>query len=130
VILVDTSVWIEFQRASGSASHLRFRDLLIEGAPIAFTDPVAMEFVSGAKNAAAAERLERMLNYFEMLPFDAPVDFSTATQIYRRCRAHGITPRGFIDCMIAAVALRNGAAILTQNTDLEKIATVMGIELA
>jgi predicted nucleic acid-binding protein len=129
VILVDTSVWIEFQRASGSASHLRFRDLLTEGAPLAYTDPIAMEFVGGAKNAAAAERLERMLNYFEMLPFDAPVDFSIATQVYRRCRTQGITPGGFVDCMIAAVALRSGAALLTQNTDLEKIAAVMGIEL-
>ena len=130
MILVDTSVWIEFQRASGSAVHLRFRDLLIADAPLAYSDPIEMEFLSGARNAAAADRLRGMLLYFEMLPFDAPVDFAVATQIYRRCRGDGITPRGLIDCMIAAVALRNGASILTKNTDLEKIAGVMGIALA
>ena len=71
-----------------------------------------------------------MLGHFLLLPLNAPVDFDSAALIYRRCRAQRVTPRGFIDCMIAAVALRNRASMLTQNTDLEKIAEVMGIKLA
>ncbi len=46
-----------------------------------------------------------------------------------RNRLAGITPRGMIDCMIAAVAWRRGAGLLCFDADLERVATVIGIEL-
>jgi predicted nucleic acid-binding protein len=130
VILVDTSAWIEYERATGSAVHHRVHDLIASDVPLAFTEPVLMEFVAGATTVIGSEALRRLLLRGELLPFDSALDFENAASIYRRCRAQGVTPRGFVDCMIAAVALRNGASILSQNTDLEKIAGVMGIELA
>ena len=61
--------------------------------------------------------------------FDASTDFDAAALIYRRCRRAGITPRGMIDCMIAAVAWRRGASLLCCDVDLERVATVIGIDL-
>jgi predicted nucleic acid-binding protein len=34
-----------------------------------------------------------------------------------------------LDCMIAAVAWRNAAALLTQDVDLQRVGHIIGIEL-
>jgi hypothetical protein len=52
-----------------------------------------------------------------MLPFDAAADSDGAVRIHRRCRRGGVTPRGLIDCMIAAVAWRRGATVLAHDAD-------------
>jgi predicted nucleic acid-binding protein len=69
------------------------------------------------------------LRSFAWLPFRVATDFEAATTIYRMCRAQGVTPRGAIDCMIAAVALRNDAVLLAADRDIVRIAQVMGIRL-
>jgi len=52
-----------------------------------------------------------------------------AARVYRRCRNAGITPRGMIDCLIASVAWRRGAALLAHDADLNRVARVIGIDL-
>jgi predicted nucleic acid-binding protein len=64
-----------------------------------------------------------------MLSFDAVTDFDGAVRIYRRCRAAGITPRGMLDCMIAAVAWRRDATLLAHDVDMDRVARVIELEL-
>jgi predicted nucleic acid-binding protein len=66
---------------------------------------------------------------FHLYRFDAVADFDGAVRIYRRCRQAGITPRGLVDCMIAAVAWRQQAAVLACDADLDRVARVVGITL-
>jgi hypothetical protein len=61
--------------------------------------------------------------------FDPAADFEGAARIYRRCRQAGITPRGLVDCMIAAVARRHEPTLLARDIDLDRVAQVIGIEL-
>jgi predicted nucleic acid-binding protein len=86
-----------------------------------------MEVLAGARDDRQEERLRRLLLRFDLLPFDAVTDFDAAARIYRRCHAAGITQRGLLDCSIAAVAWRRGAALLTHDADLARIAGVIGI---
>ena len=129
MILADSSAWIEFDRATGGRVDRRLSELIGEGGPLAVTDPVVMEVTAGARDDHAAARLRDLLLSFSFLPFDAAADFDAASRIYRTCRRHGVTPRGMVDCMIAAVAWRHGATLLARDADLERIAAVMGIEL-
>ena len=129
MILADTSAWVEFDRATGSPAHLRLRQLVADEGPLAVTEPVMTELVAGAKTQAREGELRRLLARFSLLRFDAPADFDGATRVYRRCRAAGVTPRGLVDCMIAAVAFRHGAVLLAHDVDLARIATVVGIDL-
>ena len=129
MILADTSAWIEYDRATGSVVDKRVRSLIRTDAPIVVTEPVLMEVLAGARTEAAAGQLRRLMLRGGMLPFDAASDFDAATQIYRRCRRAGHTPRGMVDCMIAAVAWRRGATLLCRDVDLERVAAVMNIEL-
>jgi 2-amino-4-hydroxy-6-hydroxymethyldihydropteridine diphosphokinase len=129
VILVDSSVWVEYDRATGSPAHLRLKGLIEDDGPVAVTEPVIMEVLAGACDDRRENDLRRLLGRFEMLSFDAVSDFDGAVRIYRRCRGAGITPRGMLDCMIAAVAWRRGAMLLAHDADMDRVARVIGIEL-
>jgi predicted nucleic acid-binding protein len=129
MILADTSAWIEYIRATGSAVDRRLTELIALGSELAVTEPVVMEVLAGARSNSRETELRRLLLRFELLRFEAAVDFDRAVQIYRRCQAAGVTPRGMVDCMIAAVAWRAGAALLSIDADMDRIARVIGIEL-
>ena len=129
MILVDSSVWVEYDRATGSVSHLRLAGLIEADGPIAVTEPVIMEVLAGARDDRREADLRRLLGRFEMLSFDAVSDFDGAVRIYRRCRAAGITPRGMLDCLIAAVAWRQSTPLLAHDADMDRVARVIGLEL-
>jgi predicted nucleic acid-binding protein len=129
VILVDTSAWVEFDRATGSAVDRRVTDLIASDGPIAVTEPVVMEVLAGARSEARERDLRRLLSRFALVRFDPVADFDGAARVYRRCRARGVSPRGLVDCMIAAVALRAEAALLAWDRDLEAVASVLGLPL-
>jgi hypothetical protein len=129
VILADTSAWVEYDRATGSAVDLRLTELITVDGPIAVTEPVIMEVLAGARTDAREADLRRLLLRFQLYQFDAAADFEGAARIYRRCRQAGITPRGLVDCLIAAVAKRHQATLLAHDIDLDRIARVIGIGL-
>ena len=129
MILADTSAWVEFDRATGSAVDLRLSELIGDDGSVAVTEPIIMEVLAGARNDERESDLRRLLLSFELCRFEAAVDFDSAVRIYRRCRMSGVTPRGMVDCMIAAVAWRRGATILAHDADLDRVARVIGIEV-
>ncbi len=129
MILADTSAWIEYDRATGAKADHRIRELIERDGELAVTEPVMMELLAGARGREQEQRLRRLLVRFELLHFDAVVDFDGAATIYRRCRAAGVTPRGLIDCMIAAVAWRSEASLLSHDADMQRVSSVVGIAL-
>ncbi|HEV8116484.1 MAG TPA: PIN domain nuclease [Acidimicrobiales bacterium] len=129
MILADTSAWVELDRATGSAVDLRLTDLIASNAGlVAVTEPVIAEVAIGARTDEREVQLRRLLARFHLLRFEIS-DFDAAASIYRRCRKVGVSPRGLVDCMIAAVAWRHGATLLAQDVDLRRIAAVVGIDL-
>jgi predicted nucleic acid-binding protein len=129
VILADTSAWVEYDRGTRSDVDRRIAELIGNEGPLAVTEPVVMEVVAGARNNQREADLRRLLGRCHLLGFDAVADFDAAGRIYRQCRRAGVTPRGLVDCMIASVAHRHGASLLALDTDLSRVATVIGIEL-
>ena len=128
MILADSSAWVEYDRATGSAVDRRLTELIATEQPLAVTEPVVMEVLAGARSDDREADLRRLLLRFELMRFDHATDFDAAARIYRRCRSAGITPRGLIDCMIAAVAWRRGATLLAHDVDLDRVAGVIGID--
>ena len=129
MILADTSAWVEYDRATGSKADQRVAELIATDGPLMFTEPVLMEVLAVARSDAREEDLRRMLLRFGLAHFDAVTDFDAATRIYRRCRQAGVTPRGMVDCMIAAVAYRRALALLAWDADMLRVAKVIGIKL-
>ncbi len=129
MILADSSAWIEYDRATGSPVDQRLTELIDSAGPVAVTEPVLVEVLAGARDEKRKADLRRLLLRFHLLSFDAVADFDGAVAIYRRCRAEGVTPRGMLDCMIAAVAWRRGATLLAYDADLDRVARVIKIAL-
>ena len=50
MILADTSAWVEYDRASGSAVDLRISALIDSEGPLSVTQPVVMEVLAGASD--------------------------------------------------------------------------------
>jgi predicted nucleic acid-binding protein len=122
LILVDTSAWVEFQHATGSRAHLRLRQAIEDDEPLATTGLVVLELLAGARDELHALRLRRLLHRCRFLELEEPFDYEAAAALYRSCRQQGTTIRRMPDCLIAAVAMRNRAAVLHQDRDFAAIA--------
>ncbi len=129
MILVDTSSWVEYDRGTGSPTHLRLADLIESDGDLAVTEPVLMEVLAGARDETAASRLRRLLTSFGWVPADAGVDFEGAARVYRLCRAAGLTPGGLIDCMIASIALRSDSAVLAADRGFEQMGRILPLRI-
>ena len=119
MILVDTSAWIEFLRDSGSSVCERVEEVLAHD--IAVADPIRMEVLAGSRNEQHLIQLKRLLARGSVF-HTTPIDYDHAAILYRQCRANGETVRKLIDCLIAAVAIRNNLAILHKDIDFEVLA--------
>lgn len=122
MILVDSSAWVEFLRRTGSATNKKLAFMLAEGEQLAWTDMVALEILAGARDDADRDRLRRLVHSHTLLPVRGPIDYENAAELFRVCRRSGETPRGLVDCLIAAVAIRSGVEVLTDDSDFEVIA--------
>lgn len=130
MILVDSSAWIEFLRATGSPAHLHLRSALRDETELASTDVVVMEILAGARDDADRDRLRRLLYGQLFLAVDGPADYESAAELYRLCRKVGETPRRLSDCLIAAVAIRHDAELVCEDADFTVIARHAPLRLA
>lgn len=129
MILVDTSAWVEFDRATGSPVDLRLQHLIADTDDVAVTEPIAMEVLAGARDGHRERDLRRLLARFALVPFRPTSHFDGAVRIYRTCRSAGVTPRGLIDCMIVAVAMSASIPVLAHDRDIARISDVMALRL-
>ena len=127
MILVDTSAWVEFLRDTGSAV-CTYVDEVLDG-DIATCDPVRMEVLAGARDENHLNDLRRLLARASSLAAE-PVDYEQAAALYRTCRRGGQTVRRMIDCLIAAIAIRAGVAVLHADADFDVIARHTPLQVA
>lgn len=119
MILVDTSAWIEFLRDTRSSICVEVDALL--DTDLAVTDPVVMEVLAGARDDRHLHDLRGLLARATLLHC-RPADYGAAASLYRSCRQRGGTVRKIIDCLIAAVAVRHGVALLHADKDFDVLA--------
>lgn len=119
MILIDTSAWVEFLRDTGSTVCNRVDTLLAKD--IATCDPVRMVVLAGARDERHLTDLRRLLARASVMP-TGPAEYEEAAALYRTCRRSGETVRKLIDCLIAAVAIREGIAVLHADDDFEVLA--------
>lgn len=119
MILVDSSAWIELLRGTGHPAHRTLKHHLAVGASIAITEVIVMELLAGASSSRDHDRLRQRLLALPTMRLRGMPDFEAAADLYRRCRRAGGTVRKLIDCLIAAVAIPEGATVLHNDRDFE-----------
>lgn len=128
MILIDTSAWVEYFRATGSAAAVEVRRILAEESQrVVICEPIAMEILCGALDEERHATLERLVNGLPSLIVDQAVDFRSAATMYRAARRSGRTIRSVTDCLIAAVAMRHGATVVHRDADFDVIAAITGL---
>lgn len=104
------------------------RSLLVEGEDVAYTEPVLMEMLAGARSDQEWNVIRRLVMGASLLPFDPVADFEHAAWLRREARARGTTATS-VDCMIIAVAQRRSARLLTRDRQQAELASLVGVEV-
>jgi predicted nucleic acid-binding protein len=125
MILVDTSAWAEFYRRTGSPVHGTVASLLRgQRVPtnVATTEPVVMELLAGRQPSPELAEVRRRLLSLRMLHVEGLDTWELGAAVARACRARGETIGSQMDCLIAAVAIQQGASVLHADRDFDVIA--------
>lgn len=126
-MIVDTSVWVEFFRGTGSSAQEALEARIRSGEQIVVPDVVLAEVLVGTTDHGVAAKLERTLMQFELEPAMPIEDARTAARIHRTCRQQGETVRSLVDCYVAAAALRLGLPVMHRDRDFEVIGRYLGL---
>jgi hypothetical protein len=118
MILVDTSIWIDFLNAPRRIPEAQemLQDFVTCG-------PIVQEVLQGFADSPSFPRFRETLLTFPRLSDPVPFDrFSEAAFIYREGRAKGYTIRSAADCLIAAIAIENDVPVWHRHRDFTSIA--------
>ena len=127
--MVDTSVWIEFFKGTGSSFDQHLAELIRVDAPIALTEVIYCEVLQGIRDDSVHARVREILQAFPVLLLDGPRSADRAVALYRASRRRGLTIRSTVDCLIAAVCLDAGAELFHHDRDFDVLAKVADLKL-
>lgn len=128
MVLVDTSVWIDFFSARPEPHVNTFETLIADRQDICICGIILTEILQGIRNDTEFRKTRKMLGNLIYLPI-AYDDYMRSAQIYRHLRRKGITIRKSMDCMIAAVALAHDVFLLHNDKDFFPIETHFGLRV-
>ena len=126
MILVDSSVWIDFLSSSPGPAGTELRRLIEGAEPVALAGVVVAEVLQGLTRDAGV--MERYLSQFEMLEPTGFETYRVAAAIYRSARGKGLTLTT-IDTLIASIALENTASLFTLDQDFGRVAHITHLAL-
>jgi predicted nucleic acid-binding protein len=125
VLLVDSSVWIDFLAGRTTKAVKYFREQLEARETFALTELIYLEVLQGVREPDTAKKVSTYLRGQLLLaPRRGLQTYDAAADLYRRCRIAGVTVRSTIDCLIAQIAVEYGAVLLHSDRDYEHIARV------
>jgi len=116
MVLVDTTVWIDFFAGRGLTHIETFESLLEQEEDICICGIILTEVLQGIRKETEFKKTKSLFNSLIFLPMSYST-FLQSAEIYRKLRQKGITIRKSIDCMIASVALENNIPLLHNDKD-------------
>jgi len=127
MILVDTTVWIDFFTGK-TTSQVDILELLIsEDQDICVCGLVLTEVLQGVREEKQYKKIKTYFENLVFLPMTQSMHLHSA-DIYRSLRKKGITIRKPIDCMIASVAIAHKVQLLHNDKDFSPIGKYCGLK--
>ena len=127
MVLVDTTVWIDFFAARSLGHVVALENLIINREDICICGIVLTEVLQGIGKDSEFKKTRDLFNNLLFLPMPYPV-FLKAAEIYRSLRRKGIAIRKSVDCIIASVAIENNIPLLHNDKDFEAIEKHYGLK--
>ena len=130
MLVVDSSVWIDFFNARDSAARHELRRLLDDGGTrLVLPDLVLFEVLRGFREERALRQARLLLQTLHVEPCGGEDLALAAAEHYRHLRARGITVRSGIDVMVAAFCIENDYLLLHSDRDYDALAAHRGLRV-
>jgi predicted nucleic acid-binding protein len=130
MIIVDTSVWIDFLKGENSSERRMLHELIEDDQDIALTGIILTEILQGIKDEKLLNTTRDYLLEFPIYEPKSAATYINAARIYGECRKKGRTVRSTVDCIIAAVCLENNLPVLHKDRDYDINRECTGLKIA
>ena len=128
MIIVDTSVWIDYL-ARESNAHTDWLDSRVGSISLGLTDLILCEVLQGIRHNSNFVRVQRQLSQLDLFETCGKELAVASAANYRKLRARGHTIRTTVDCLIATLCLQNGFQLLHHDRDFDVFEQHLGLHV-
>ena len=129
MILVDSSVWIDYFRGTTTPASNKL-DTILGAEPIATGDLILTEVLQGFTENREFNQARKLLASMEIIELGGKDIAIQAAKNFRILRAHGITIRKTIDTIIATRCIESGYTLLYSDRDFDPFVQYLGLRSA
>ena len=126
MILVDSSVWIDYFRGTPTRQAAKL-DSLLGAVPLAIGDLILPEVLQGCIGDREFNAVRRTLGSLHMVTLGGVDVAIEAARNFRRLRVLGITIRKTIDTIIATRCIVGGFELLHSDRDFDAFERHLGL---
>ena len=129
MILVDSSVWIDYFRGRTTAES-EYLDLLLEREILLIGDLILTEVLQGFTSDRELDKARKILSSLDLVTLGGGAIALASARNYRSLRKAGITVRKTVDCIIATRCIEDGIALLYGDRDFDPFVRHLGLRSA
>lgn len=126
MILVDSSVWIDYFRGRPTAQTDLLEGLL-DSQELAIGDLILTEVLQGCKLDKEFNEVRRLLSRLDLVVLGGEDVMIEAAKNYRKLRTLGVTVRGTIDVVLATRCIVSGHQLLHSDRDFDAFEQHLGL---
>ena len=128
MILVDSSVWIDYFRGTITPQTERL-DALLGREPLAIGDLILTEVLQGCDDEREFDKVRKLLTSLDIVELGGRDVAIQAARNVVALRKLGVTVRKTIDTVIATRCIESGYELLHDDRDFEPFATHLGLRV-
>ena len=128
MVIVDTTVWIDYLRGSENAETL-WLDINLTRQRLGLIDLILCEVLQGVRDSAAFEEVRGELLNFHIFETGSKALAIDSANNYRKLREQGYKVRGTIDCLIATFCIHAGHELLHRDRDFDSFEKALGLRV-
>jgi predicted nucleic acid-binding protein len=129
VILVDSSVWIDFFRGVATP-QVETLDRLLGAEPLAVGDLILAEVLQGFRGEKEFNQARKLLLTLEQVDVGGQEIAIQAARNFRTLRERGVTIRKTIDTLIATRCIESDITLLFSDRDFDPFVEYLGLRSA
>ena len=128
MILVDSSVWIDYFRGTSTAQTERL-DRLLDLEPLAVGDLILTEVLQGFASDRDFNAVRKMLTGLTVVELGGRVIAIQAARNFRTLRRLGVTVRKTVDTVVATRCIESGYELLHSDRDFDPFVRHLGLRV-
>ena len=128
MVIVDTTVWIDYFRGTGNPETIWLEEHLTRHR-MGLTDLILCEVLQGIHDPGDFARAQGELLRLQVFHAGGSDLALAAAQNYRELRRRGYTVRKTIDCMIATFCLQARHQLLHRDRDFDCFEKALGLQV-